>query len=466
MKKRLKNSFRLSMVLVGIGSAVMAQAQTFTTLHSFTGVEGAFSIDGAFPIGGLLLARGWIYGTTASGGNVTNGTVFKMKLDGTGFTNLYRFTTGGTDGAGPNGSLVLSGNTLYGTCAAGGSGGNGLVFALNTDGTGFGVLHSFTNIDGANPQAGLILVGNALYGTTIVGGAGGSGTVFCLNTNGSGYTNLHSFTSEGPYPIGALLSLSDTLYGTTEGVFSGGNPITDRPGTIFSLNADGSAFTTLHTNGHPKAELILFGNTLYGTTAESFYTGEFGSVFKINTDGTGFSVLHAFTPTASSPQVNSDGADPEAGLILSGNTLYGTCVNGGSSGKGTIFAINTDGSGFTNLYSFTGGSDGAYPFGSLIFSGHTLYGTASKGGSAGYGTVFSLTLPQPQLRITPMGEYMVLTWPTNYAGVDYSGFTLQSKTNLAFSAWTTASPAPVVVNGQYTVTNPITGTQQFCRLSQ
>ena len=42
----------------------------------------------------------------------------------------------------------------------------------------------------------------------------------------------------------------------------------------------------------------------------------------------------------------------------------------------------------------------------------------------------------------------------------------QSTTNLAFSAWTTASPAPVVVNGQYTVTNPITGTQQFYRLSQ
>jgi hypothetical protein len=32
--------------------------------------------------------------------------------------------------------------------------------------------------------------------------------------------------------------------------------------------------------------------------------------------------------------------------------------------------------------------------------------------------------------------------------------------------WTTNSPAPVVVNGQNTVTNPISGAQQFFRLSQ
>ena len=51
---------------------------------------------------------------------------------------------------------------------------------------------------------------------------------------------------------------------------------------------------------------------------------------------------------------NSDGANPRAGLILSGNTLYGTASNGGTSGNGTVFAVNTDGTGFTNLHSFTG----------------------------------------------------------------------------------------------------------------
>jgi len=104
-------------------------------------------------------------------------------------------------------------------------------------------------------------------------------------------------------------------------------------------------------------------------------------VFAVNADGTGFTNLHSFT--------YSDGATPWAGLILSGNTLYGTAIQGGRSGNGTVFAVNTDGTGFTNLHSFTAhddsdiNGDGAYPNGGLILSGNTLYGTASRGGSSG-----------------------------------------------------------------------------------
>jgi len=136
-----------------------------------------------------------------------------------------------------------------------------------------------------------------------------------------------------------------------------------------------------------------------------------------------------------------------------------------------VFAVNTDGTGFTTLHSFTAGgtnssgvftnSDGAYPQAGLILSGNTLYGTASSGGGSGSGTVFSLFV-LPRLTIISAGEKAILRWPTNY-----TGFTLQSTTNLGSSAvWTTNSPAPVVVNGQNTVTNPISGTQQFYRLSQ
>ncbi len=464
MKPHAKNwSGPLVLLLVDIGSVVMAQAQTLTTLHSFTGIDG-------FGPSGLILSQGILYGTTVSGGVGTNGTVFKLNVDGTGFTNLHLFA-GGADGFAPVCSLVLSGNILYGTCAGGGSEFNGTVFALNSDGTGFTVLHSFTNGDGANPHAGLILQGDRLYGTTLLGGAGGVGTVFRLNTDGSAFTNLHSFTSDGPYPVAPLVSFSNTLYGTTEGLITGGNPVFDEPGTIFSVKSDGSGFTTLQTNRHPKAGLILLGNALYGTTAESLYVGDFGSVFKINTDGTGLSVLHNFTSTISWPQVNGDGTDPEAGLILSGGTLYGTCASGGSSGSGTIFAINTDGTGFVNLYSFSHGlppgsygSDGGVPLGSLVLSGNTLYGTAVHGGSAGDGTVFSLSLT-PQLNIDHSSSNIVLSWPTNYAGFDYSGFTLQSATSLASPVWTNLAPQ-VVVDGQYIVTNLISGTQQFFRLSQ
>ena len=183
---------------------------------------------------------------------------------------------------------MISSNTLYGTASGGGSSGCGTVFKVNTNGTGFSTLYSFTGgDDGGNPEAGLILSGNSLYGTAEYGGDSGRGTVFKVNTDGTGFSTLYSFT----------------------GGDDGGNPL---------------------------ADLILSGNTLYGT-ASGIYSSSDGTVFKVNTDGTGFSTLYSFTGGA-------DGANPEAGLVLSGNTLYGTASGGGTSGCGTVFKVNTDGS--------------------------------------------------------------------------------------------------------------------------
>src|SRR6266581_136289 len=115
---------------------------------------------------------------------------------------------------------------------------------------------------------------------------------------------------------------------------------------------------------------------------------------------------------------NRDGAGPSAGLILSGNTLYGTAYEGGSGGNGTVFKVNTDGTGFTTLHSFAGPDDGANPEAGLILLGNTLYGTAQCGGSSGKGTVFSLLLPvtAPRLTIITAGANIILTWPTNAVG--------------------------------------------------
>jgi uncharacterized repeat protein (TIGR03803 family) len=111
-----------------------------------------------------------------------------------------------------------------------------------------------------------------------------------------------------------------------------------------------------------------------------------------------FTNLHSFTALSGPfPGTNSDGAYLLAGLILSGNTLYGVAVNGGPSGRGSVFAVNIDGRGFTNLHSFPAldpasstNSEGSNPQGSLILSGDTLYGTASSGGNSGNGTVFRI----------------------------------------------------------------------------
>src|SRR5882724_5891476 len=378
-----RNTHRLLLpaLTVALGLVMTSQvtAQTFTNLYGFTGGN-----DGGAPYAGLILSGNTLYGTTTAGGSSSNGTVFAVNTDGSGFTTLYSFTRG-SDGANPYASLILSSNTLYGTASGGGSSGNGTVFAVNTDGSGFTNLYGFTGgNDGSAPYAGLILSSNTLYGTAAFGGSSGNGTVFGVNTDGSGFTNLYSFTggNDGGAPSASLILSSNTLYGTASGGGSSGN------GTVFAVNTDGSGFTNLYgftggnDGGAPTAGLILSGNTLYGTTTAGGSSGN-GTVFAVNTDGSGFASLYRFTG-------GNDGRAPYAGLVLSGNILYGTATAGGSSGNGTVFGVNTDGSGFASLYRFTGGSDGRAPYAGLVLSGNILYGTATAGGSSGNGTVFGV----------------------------------------------------------------------------
>ncbi len=80
--------------------------------------------------------------------------------------------------------------------------------------------------------------------------------------------------------------------------------------------------------------------------------------------------------------------------------------------------------------------------------------------------MFSISFPSPQLTTSRSETNIILTWPTDNYGFGYAEYTLECSTNLASPAWTTNFQVPVVVNGQYTVTNSISGRQQFYRLSQ
>jgi uncharacterized repeat protein (TIGR03803 family) len=132
-----------------------------------------------------------------------------------------------------------------------------------------------------------------------------------------------------------------------------------------------------------------------------------------------------------------------------------------------VFAVKTDGSGFTTVHNFTGNnltSDGATAYAGLILSGNTLYGATFYGGSSGEGTVFSISFA-PQLSIIPYGSNVILSWPANVDGFDYTGFTLQFTTNLVSANWTPVSPGPVVIGGQNVVFSPFSGAQGFYRLA-
>jgi uncharacterized repeat protein (TIGR03803 family) len=411
-KLRMENPMKTMIQLLCLGAALGSPTsgvlgQTLDTLFTFDGGNGSN------PQAGLVASGGVFYGTSYAGGNSNFGTVFVINPGGA-LTNLHSFngafyntntdTYNPAEGANPVGTLVLSNNTLYGTTSSGGSTDNGTIFAINTSGSNYSVLYSFTGGgNGADPEAGLVLSSNTLFGTTYTGGQSGEGSVFRVSTGGLLFTNIHSFLggTNGANPEAPLVLSGNTLYGTTDGGGSG-------HGTIFQVNLDGSGFATLHSfNGssdgaNPEAGLILAGSTLYGTASAGGSSGN-GTVFSINTNTNSF-LSYAFNYT--------DGSTPEAGLLLFGNTLYGTTYNGGSQGYGAIFQITTNGGSFSNLYSFTDGSDGASPQAGLVSLGNALYGTTQAGDAYGFGTVFALSVAAlaPTLNIALSSGQVILSW--------------------------------------------------------
>jgi uncharacterized repeat protein (TIGR03803 family) len=102
-----------------------------------------------------------------------------MNTDGSGYSILHDFTTGGSDGANPYGGVTLAGDKLYGMTMAGGAYGAapglGALYSINIDGSGFTIEHSFAGqpTDGSGPLGNLTLQGSTIYGMTIAGGAYG-----------------------------------------------------------------------------------------------------------------------------------------------------------------------------------------------------------------------------------------------------------------------------------------------------
>jgi uncharacterized repeat protein (TIGR03803 family) len=107
-------------------------AGNFTSLHSFSGP------DGAYPTALMQATDGYFYGTTQGGGDASCagrygpgcGTVFRMDSAGN-VTVLYEFT-GQSDGSWPE-SAVIQGTdgSLYGTTAYGGVNDDGVIFRIS-----------------------------------------------------------------------------------------------------------------------------------------------------------------------------------------------------------------------------------------------------------------------------------------------------------------------------------------------
>jgi uncharacterized repeat protein (TIGR03803 family) len=191
----------VSALLGGNGTVFkITPAGRLTTIYSFGLVTNIYhlSLDGSYPAATLTEGKDHaLYGTTLEGGDLDQGTVFKMKHDG---SFDWQFSFNGTNGSGPLGKLIegLDGN-LYGTTQLGGDRpffggyiyiGAGTIFRMTPNGV-LTTLYSFGQetdalgdpLDGAFPQSGLTR-GNEgdFYGVTM-GGFVNPGQVFRLRVS-------------------------------------------------------------------------------------------------------------------------------------------------------------------------------------------------------------------------------------------------------------------------------------------
>jgi uncharacterized repeat protein (TIGR03803 family) len=389
--------------------SLVTQAQTLTVLHAFTG-----GTDGANPLGaGVTIDRaGNLYGGTGFGGLTepqcysagTCGTLFKLARHGSSwiFDTLYSFH--GSDGATPDTPLVFGPDgALYGSTFYGGHtgcyNGCGNVFRLQPQPTFCAsaqcswtqtVLYQFTGqSDGGQPGFGAMTFDAAgnLYGTATEEGNDRCGTVFELAHNGNQWTFnlLWTFTgySDGCSSwSGVIFDQTGNLYGTTT---EGG---VNEFGTVFELSPKGQGWslTPLHQFVNSSDGNDSLGSLVLDSSGDLFGTNRYGGpggageIFKLSPNGGTWSLtmLHSYSGEVAGPQ----------GPLLrdSAGNLYGTSLESGKYGWGNVFKLTPSGSGYTytDLYDFTGGSDGGWPSGQIEMDANgNLFGATEMGGIKG-----------------------------------------------------------------------------------
>ncbi|HEX3671100.1 MAG TPA: choice-of-anchor tandem repeat GloVer-containing protein [Candidatus Cybelea sp.] len=352
--------------------------QTLTYLHTFTG----YPADGSSPYGALINVNGTLYGTTFGGGYPEAGTVYSVTASGS-YAPLYSFQ-GDPDGAQPYAGLANLNGTLYGTTSYGGSSNGGAVYSMTTGGAENVIQNFYAGSFGQNPSAGLLVAGTKLYGTASSGGVYNTGAAFSITTSGV-ETVLHSFggPGDGTKPTSPLIAIGSNLYGTTQ---TGGS---NNQGTVYEIAKASGHETVLHSfggyydGGDPLyGRLVNVNGTLYGTTRGGGTTGS-GTIYSISPTSSGsYAAVYSF-------QGGPDGCNPVAGLVAYNGLLYGTASRCGTYGRGTIFAFDPTSNALTPIWAFGGSPGGATPAADLIVVHGTFYGTTNAGGPFNDGTVFS-----------------------------------------------------------------------------
>ncbi|MGH8047136.1 MAG: choice-of-anchor tandem repeat GloVer-containing protein, partial [Chthoniobacterales bacterium] len=213
----------------------IAHAQTLTILKRTTSAtEGSFLVSAP-----ILASDGKVYGIASSGGLNTNGAIYRMNADGSGYVPLLQFASA-TSGRGNTSPIIEATNgKLYGACPFGGTNNGGTLWRMDKSGANFEVLVAFLPaVDGDRCCSGLIQASDGkLYGTTYSGTGGTAGGIFRMDPDagGSSFQQLHAFSmaTEGKASVGTVLEGSDgRIYGTTS------ESAANNYGTIWRIDKD------------------------------------------------------------------------------------------------------------------------------------------------------------------------------------------------------------------------------------
>ena len=370
-----------------------------------------------------------LWATMLTGGSGGFGVIYKVNPDGTNGSVAVIFE--GLNGANPSGNMVEGpGGKLFGTTTAGGVHGYGVLFSYDPNSNAYLVLHNFDSVAGWSPRDLLLANDGLIYGTTQAGGLytsatalQGSGVMYSYDPTSGVFTKLIDFNgTNGENPQGLMQANNNTLYGMAR---QGG---ANNAGVLYSYTI-GGAFTKLldfNTTGNgalpTNCKLIQANdNKLYGMTTWGG-VNNMGTLFSYDISRPAYAKLFDFNGLT--------GSYPSSSLLQANNgVLYGVSLYGGTNDDGVIFKYNIVTTAYANLYDFNG-TDGAVPFGSLIQgTDNLLYGMTTQGGSNGTGVIYDYDINTDNYSIvsncdgssaggTPMSNLLELTGPTGIASVN------------------------------------------------
>jgi uncharacterized repeat protein (TIGR03803 family) len=331
------------------------------------------------------------------------GTVYRFDPSNGQISVLHTFDGAAGGGSPGQGLIEGSDGLLYGA-AYNGDNSLGTLYRIEKAGNNFTTIHTFANAGGGGPDSAPMEASDGkLYGIVGTGNPFLYGGIYSIHRDGSGYDFVRAFTGSTGPTLGKGVGAERLIEGPG-GLLFGATPTggTNNVGVIFSIEKDGDPYTLLHQFSPASIHTCDGGVTLasdgflYGTCYGGGAFGR-GGVFRIATNGSGFEVIHEFTDS-------NDGYSSFDPLVEgTDGYLYGVAFYS-TSNNGSVFRLPKSGDGFAVLHRFSSSpSDGAQPASPLIETQPGIFfGACSSGGANTSGSFYRLeaSLEKPLLNVS------------------------------------------------------------------